>query len=130
MSAEDAPRYRCFVNQCPMTGAIFLNGPDAPGICGHHFGTAGHDIVRVTQALLDWECITYEINLCRVALLKVDLDREAVAKSWTRLQPALARGGWGNELAPFSENYPQWGRKLERFLEARVKEAIQGVARA
>jgi len=127
---DDARQYRCFVNQCPMTGGIFLSGSQGPGICGHHYGTTGHDIVRVTQTLLDWECVTYEINLCRSALLKVDVDREAVAKSWTRLQPALSRGGWGDELAPSGESYPQWGQKLERFLEARVKETTRGVAQA
>lgn len=123
--SDDTSRYRCLANLCPMFGGIFLAGPQAPGICSYHFGVVGHDMVRVTQALLDWECVTFEINRWRCALLHVDVDKAALSKAWTRMQPAVT-GGWESELAPApGESYVGWGARLERFMEARIKEILQ-----
>lgn len=125
MNDTSSPQYRCLVNLCPMTGGIFLNGPQAPGICAFHHGGAGSDMPRVTQILLDWECVTYEVNLWRCSVMQVELDKQALAKAWTRLQPALGEA-WSAELAPAAGvGYVQWGHKLERFLLARVKEALR-----
>ncbi|QRF60226.1 hypothetical protein [Variovorax paradoxus] len=121
----DGRQYRCLVNFCPMTGGIFLAGPHAPGICCYHYGMTGREVERVTQILLDWECVTYEINACRTAHLKVEIDKAALAKAWTRLQPALG-GQYAAELAPPVDcSYGQWGHRLVKFVEARVREAIQ-----
>ena len=125
MTTEADGLYRCLVSFCPMTGGIFLAGPHAPGICAYHYGTTGREVERVTQVLLDWECVTYEINACRSAHRNVYIDKAALAKAWIRLQPALG-AGWAVELAPPALcNYGQWGRRLEKFLEARVREVIQ-----
>lgn len=125
MTLEAEGQYRCLVSFCPMTGAIFLAGPHAPGICGFHFGTVGHELPRVTQILLDWECVTYEINACRRAHREVVIDKHALAKAWTRLQPALGET-WEAELAPAAgSSYAQWGLQLNKFLDARVREATQ-----
>lgn len=125
MTTEADGLYRCLVSFCPMTGAIFLAGPNAPGICSHHFGATGHDIPRITQILVDWECLTYEINACRRAHREVVLDKAALAKAWTRLQPALG-ADWVAELTPPPGcSYRHWGQRLEKFMDARVKEATQ-----
>lgn len=125
MKTETDGQYRCKVSFCPMTGGIFLAGPHAPGVCAYHYGTTGREEEQVTQILLDWECVTYEINACRSAHLKVDLDKDALPKAWTRLQPALG-AGWAAELAPPAAcSYAAWGHRLEKFLEARVREATR-----
>lgn len=125
MTTETEGLYRCLVSFCPMTGGIFLAGPHAPGICGYHYGTSGHELPRVTQILLDWECVTYEVNACRRAHREVNVDKAALAKAWTRLQPALGET-WSAALAPAAgSSYAHWGHQLQKFLEARVREAIQ-----
>lgn len=125
MTAEAEGLYRCLVSFCPMTGGIFLAGPHAPGICAYHYGTTGREGELVTQILLDWECVTYEINACRSAHRKVDIDKAALAKAWTRLQPALGADWLADLTPPPGCSYRQWGHQLEKFLEARVKDATR-----
>lgn len=123
--SDDVPRYRCAVDACPMFGGIFLAGAHSAGVCAWHFGATGHDVERITQALADWDCVTYEINRWRTALLHVELDPDALAKAWTRLQPALAMS-IAEGLAPTEgQSYAQWGHTLQRFLLGVVKDIVR-----
>lgn len=130
---EDTPkrlRYPCFATGCPMPGTIFTGTTDSPGTCAWHYGVLPTDIPKVTQRLLDWECVSLEINAARRVLTgdkacDPKAQDDAMAEGWARLQPAMAAGGWSNELAPRDgERLGQWSRRLEAFLGARVVEVL------
>lgn len=121
---NDAPTFRCMANDCPLFGGIFLSGPAAPGVCALHFGAIGHDIVRITQMLQDWRPVVVELNTWRRGQLQIDPGK-SLTEAWGRLKPQLA-DFLHDELAPLpGSSYAQWGHRLQRFLEARAKQATR-----
>lgn len=122
---NDAPTFRCMANDCPLFGGIFLNGPAAPGVCALHFGAIGHDIVKITVMLQDWHPVVRELNGWRRAQLHIAPDKAALSQAWARLAPQIATSMHA-ELAPEpGSSYAQWGHRLQRFLEARAKQATR-----
>lgn len=137
-------RYPCFAAGCPMPGTIFLGAvqgekPEGSGCCAWHFGVQANDIPKVTQRLVDWQCVSIEVNAARRFLTGEQASNpkaidEAFAAAWSRLQP-LARS-WESELQPggartskgeplsHQESYGDWAKRLERFLGARVGEVL------
>lgn len=140
-------RYPCFADGCPMPGTIWpgagIGGTgDQPGTCAWHYGVQPQDIPKVTRALRDWACVTYEVNEARRACTG-DLAsnpaalKAAFATAWERLQP-LVVGQWEDELSPgnihtskgldcgprLPESYADWARRLERFVGARIAEVL------
>ena len=140
-----ARRYPCFANGCPMPGTIWPGAVqggtgDEPGTCAWHYGVQTHDIPKVTRVLLDWQCVSFEVNEARRAHTSSELAcnpkalADAFAAAWERLQPQV--GEWAEELRPGTarnsrgdrlghrEDYASWARRLERFLGARVVEVL------
>lgn len=137
-TAADAPqdttvkrmRYPCAAHQCPMAGVVFL-GND--GVCGYHAREPGNDWPTITQALLDWRCVTVAINACRRVLADPltcadgKAHRETLAREWEAMIPAVQGSGWKNRLEPQARtNLAGWVWLLECFLLARVKERQSG----
>lgn len=143
LSVPDKPavkRYPCFADQCPMPGSIFASGTDKAGACAWHYGVLPNDIPKVTRVLLDWQCVSSEVNAARrlltgPAAADAKAQDEAFASAWNRLQgfidttwqaelkPGNARTSKGEEH-PFREGYGDWAKRLERFLGARVVEVL------
>lgn len=123
-------RYPCFADGCPMPGTTFMSGTDKPGTCPWHYGVQPSDIPRVTQRLIDWQCVVAEVNAARRVLTgeaasDPRAQDQAQAQAWQRLAPALEMSGWADELKPGqSEHYAEWGRRLECFVGARVVEVL------
>lgn len=144
------PRFPCFANGCPMPGTIFegvIQGhkhtgefaTTEPGTCAWHFGVVPGDIPKVTRALLDWQCVSAEINRARrnltgdLARDPAGLQREFDA-AWQRMRDQV--GPWEAELQPGTirtskgvdtghrQSYADWAKHLERFLGARVVEVL------
>lgn len=138
-AADDAPapveetkaRFACAANDCAMPGTIFPASA-REGVCGWHYGVQGSQWPRVTQVLRDWECVAFEINDGRRALIGPGAadpkfqDRrfyEAVA----RLRPAVNAGGWGSTFeAQAGEHYENWVKRLEKFLADQVHRGLGG----
>lgn len=127
-------RYACSAHQCPMPGTIFSGG--SGGMCAYHIGTHGTDWPRITRVLLDWQCVTLEINAIRRAHCDMELSghpdelAKRFADAWARMQPLVA-GAWEEELKPGNlksghpETYRDWGMRLERFIGQRVVEVLR-----
>lgn len=138
---DDTPkrvRYACFAEHCPMPGTLF---PDhgKNGVCAWHYGIVPSDIPKVTRVLLDWQCVSDEVNAARVVLCgdqaaDPKAQADALAAAWSRLKPLVA--GWDDQLQPgtihtakgadtgFRQGYGDWAKHLERFLGARVVEVL------
>jgi hypothetical protein len=138
-------RYPCFAGGCPMPGTIFTGGTDQPGTCAWHYGVLSADIPKVTKALQDWGCVSYEIREARRALTgEVATDpaalQQAFDTAWERLRASIDEG-WVDQLKPGTittrnrftreaydtkqpEGYGDWAKRLERFLGARVVEVL------
>jgi len=126
-------RYPCMARQCMMPGSIFPAGAKE-GVCAWHYGTNASDWPRITQILLDWGCVAYEINEARRVF--TDPETRCAPKvldqlyktAWERLQPLVP--GWEDALAPgktkagFAESYGDWARRLEKFLGTQVHASI------
>jgi len=130
--------YPCFADQCPMPGTIFTG---STGCCAWHYGAHVHTIARITQVILDWDCVASEINAARAALngpMATDAKamRDAFRAAWSRLKPLA--GAWADQLRPGPlrtaggldrdlgmESYGHWVMRMERFLMQRVREAVQ-----
>lgn len=137
-------RYPCFAAGCPMPGTIFLGAvqgekAEGSGCCNWHFGVQPNDIPKVTQRLVDWQCVSAEVNAARRFLTGEQASSpkavdEAFRAAWARLQP-VARS-WESELQPgrartskeaivwHDESYGDWARRLERFLGSRIAEVL------
>lgn len=111
--------YRCAANSCPMFGALARSG-SADFFCCYHHGAEARDWPRITQVLIDWDCVAVEANRARCAMLQVTTPPKALDEAWARLRQ-LIQGGWTKDLEPRGESYRDWGRRLEKFLLARVK---------
>jgi hypothetical protein len=136
-------RYPCFADQCPMPGTIFggtTGTKDEAGTCGWHYGILPSDIPKVTRVLLDWRCVSFEINEARRVLTGEKAAdpkglQTAFENAWERLKPACgstweaelrpgpARTSRG-EIRPFAEDYSAWAKRLERFIGSRVAEVL------
>lgn len=138
--APDAPaqdttvrrmRYPCAAHQCPMPGALYLGG-NSDGLCGWHAREPSGDWAKITQALRDWECVTLTVNAIRRAMTDPatcadpKAQRETMERLWAQMRPAVL-GGWTRRTEPQRlEHLGDWGRRLEAFLGARVKERQRG----
>lgn len=125
-------RYPCRADQCPMAGTVD-HTPSHPGICGYHYRETPSDWPRITQALLDWECVTRAINRARRVVTDPVLccdgkaHAEALRDEWERLLPAVKGSGWHRRVEPQKgEHIGDWGRRLEVFMGARIKSALTG----
>jgi len=148
---SDAPkiwRAPCFATGCPMPGSIFPGAGqggtgDQTGTCAWHYGVKPHDIPRVTQVLVDWQCVSHEVTEARRAICG-DLATNPTAlkaafdTAWERLEPQV--GEWAEQLRPSTikwtrnrpqpvdsgipESYADWAKRLNEFLGARVQEVL------
>ena len=136
LSAQDGPRrlrYPCAAHGCRLPGALFIGGD---GVCGWHAREAPNDWPKITRTLADWECAMQAINAARQCMTDADtcaspkLQDERMAAAWARMLPAVLGSGWHRRVEPKpGERFGDWGRRLEVFLGARVKEALgQGLA--
>lgn len=126
-------RYPCFADGCPMPGTIFTtrleDGDTGAGTCAWHYGVMPSDIPRVTRVLLDWQCVSYEVNEARRVLtgeLAIDVKAigEAFDGAWARLVPLVS--GWEDQLRPqHGESYGWWANRLQRFLGAKVANSLR-----
>lgn len=133
--SSGAPRrktYACRAHQCPFPGTIFVGGGEE-GICAYHFGVVGNDFVRVTQILANWDPIVQECVAARRFSNDAEKcgdiagERQEMAAAWARLVPWLLGSGWKNRVAPIEkETYVEWGKRLEKFVHARVKSDLAG----
>jgi hypothetical protein len=124
--------YRCVANNCPMPGSISGIG-EGGGVCAWHYGANASDWPRITQKLLDWGCVTFEVNECRrihtesESAYNARAIADAFAAACQRLQPQ-AGAWWDDTLKPgllksgFPESYRDWGNRLERFVGGQVQE--------
>ncbi len=137
---DDKParmRYPCAANQCPMPGTIFP-GNTRSWVCVYHCNAHSGDWPRITQILLDWQCVTSEINAARRALTgesardPVAIDA-AFAAGWQRLEPLA--GDWAEQLRPGNirvrgvesrhrESYGDWANRLTEFIGGRVLDGL------
>lgn len=130
-AAPQRKRYRCWAEQCPMPGTIFLGSLGSDGVCAWHYGSSGDEVKKITQAILDWDCVQLEINRGRRVLIAPDTlagpakqDAE-FREAWARMLPAVMGSGWKPRLEPRpGEKLGEWVRRLERFLANRVKERL------
>jgi hypothetical protein len=139
-----AQRYPCSAHQCPMPGTLFTGG--TKGMCAWHYGSNASDWPRITGKLLDWACVTYEVNEARRALTGEAAANPAALASlfsaaWERLQPLVP--GWEEQLRPgnirwrdatqptgyrdtgFRETYADWAKRLEAFVGGQVLGSVQ-----
>ena len=127
-------RYGCAANGCPMPGTI-SGGGHGSSSCSWHYGTSGHDWPRITQVLLDWQCVSDEINTCRRAHTDPEtcgnpkvLD-DMFDAAWRRMGPLV--GAWEKDLRPQAgrggqmDSYVAWSLRLERFIGGRVVDVIR-----
>lgn len=144
----DQPRrrsYPCQAHSCPMPGTIFpgaVGGEKAEGsgICAWHYGVVATDWPRISRVLLDWACVSYEVNEARRVLTGENACNpgaieQAFAQAWERMQP-LVVGEWEDQLRPgqmrtrkgeplpYREGYGDWAKRLQEFLGARVREVL------
>lgn len=124
-----AKRFACAAHECPMTGAIF-GGNSHAGTCGYHYAANPIDWPRITQRLVEWQCVTDEINRCRAAHINPETaTKPAVlealfATAWARLAPLVP--GWERDLQPqkgkggYADSYRSWGQRLEEFIGGQV----------
>lgn len=126
-------RFPCAAHQCPMVGAIFVGGPDAPGQCMFHAREPANDWPKITQALKDWECVTTAILRARRVLASQDassdgaLHQRTLKAEWEAMLPAVLGSGWKTRVEPrLLETLGEWTRRLEGFLHARVRERQKG----
>lgn len=137
-------RYPCFAVGCPMPGTLWPGATqggtgDTPGTCAWHYGVQPQDIPRVTKALQEWACVSFEVNEARRVLTgETATDPKAIgaafAAAWERMRPLVP--GWEEQLKPgnirtskgeerpFHEGYGDWAKRLERFVGARVGEVL------
>ena len=118
-------RYQCAAHNCPMVGSIFPGGGQS-GVCGYHYDTQAHEWRRTTQILIDWACVTDEINAARRAQINPKTSLNAVAmqneftRAWRTLEPLA--NNWTEQLRPLPNmTYAQWGRHLEKFMNEILK---------
>lgn len=123
-------RYPCAAQQCPMPGTLYPSG-SRDGLCAWHYGTLASDWPRISQVLVDWGCVSYEVDECRrvhtasESAADPKAQETLFANAVERLRPLVAASGWGPELEPKAdERYANWGRRLEEFLGARVVERL------
>lgn len=130
-------RFECAAHSCPMPGSVFLGGP---GVCGWHARENPDDWPKITQAILDWRCVSRVINRARQVLTAPETCSSAKAQDdamqalWTQLRADLnGSGGWESRLEPrmgpgryTGEGLSNWSRRLDQFLGARVRERIFG----
>lgn len=128
-------RYRCAAHQCPMPGTIFLGGHNTPGACAWHAREPANDWPTITQAILDWECISRAILRARRVLTDPltctdgKTQRETLEAEWRVIVPAVQGSGWKTRIEPKpGENLSVWARRMDVFLGARVKERQTGRA--
>lgn len=139
--AEDAPaaaseaptrhmRYPCAAHQCPMPGTIFPGG-GRDGACAWHAMESPRHWPRITQAIVDWQCVQQAISrMQRVAIdpeicADVKAQEDAMAAEWLALFAAVQGAGWEPRLRPLKGETPScWAYRLRLFLVARVKEYI------
>lgn len=138
---DSKPRLRdpCFASGCPMPGSIFTAGTDKAGSCAWHYGVVPTDIPKVTQVLVDWQCVSSEIREARRCLTgELATDPAALQRAfdiaWERLEPLAPT--WVDQLKPGTiktskgvdtghrQGYGDWAKHLERFLGARVVEVL------
>jgi hypothetical protein len=131
---NDRPRIRnrCFADGCPMPGTMWTtqlsDGNNPPGSCAWHYGVVPSDIPKVTRVLLDWQCVSYEVNEARRALTgQAAADPAALDALYgmavERLKAATRDGGWGDTFGR-SGDYSDWMRGLQAFLGAKVLEVL------
>lgn len=125
--------YPCLAHGCPMPGAIFLNGPEAPGICAWHYGASSSEMPQITQVLRNWECVSSEINAYRALsndptrAMDVKAIAEAKTAAWGRMIFAIDGSGWVDELRPPpSESYADWTARLVEFMAWRINADVRG----
>lgn len=135
--AADAPadpklqrrRYPCFADGCPMPGTMWATpSTSKPGACVYHYAAVEGDIPRITHQLQAWDCVAREIDRARAVLTGATANdaraqNAEFALAWGRLQPMLD-AGWEKDLRPDGMEYGAWAKHLERFLGARIVEAL------
>lgn len=125
--------FKCFADSCPMPGSIFANSEEF-GSCGWHYGVQADKIPAVTQALRDWECISIPVNSLRRLLTNPNTCANVPEhnKAMRMYADEIHRATDGIEdldertRPAEGELIGQWLHRLERFLGARVKEALTG----
>lgn len=139
-----ARRYPCAAHQCPMPGTLFPGG--GKGVCAWHYGANSSDWPRITGKLLEWACVTYEVNEARRVLTGDNAANPVVlealfAAAWERLQPLVS--GWEDQLKPgnirwrdatqpagyrdsgMRESYSDWAKRLNEFVGAQVLGSVR-----
>lgn len=119
--------YACRAARCPMPGTIFDGGER--GVCAWHFGAEnGKAFVHVTQVLADWKPVVDAIKHARrigndpATAADPGAQDRALTSIWSELVPFVTGSGWKPRIAPHEgEHLGEWGKRLERFLVARVK---------
>ena len=131
--ANQPKRYACAAHQCPMAGT--LSGEGGHGVCAYHCATNPKDWGHISRTLIDWQCVTDEINACRRTHTNPEtatdpgLIARLYAQAWVRLEPLI--GTWEKDIRPqpdksgSTEGYQAWGLRLECFLGGRVVEALR-----
>lgn len=133
-------RNRCFAERCPMPGSLTLSG-SGNATCAWHYGVLSTDIPKVTQVLLDWDCVSFEIREARRVLTGELASNPGALKrlfeaAWERLRPLVHE--YAEELKPgnirtskgvdrgqlFPEAYGDWAKRLERFIGGKVVEVL------
>lgn len=124
--------YPCRANGCPMPGTIFSGATDGEGICAWHY--SAEDLPKVTRVLNDWECLTIAINRGRAFICNPDVaanvkrQREMLLALWSDVSSSVTGSGWKIRTEPFrGEILGDWVRRMEQFLNNRVKEVVNGI---
>jgi hypothetical protein len=119
-------RYPCRSEGCPMPGTV-------DGECGYHYRENPSQWGQITRVLVDWECVTQAVRTARRVMTAPDTcvdpkaQELALIDAWKRLLPAVVHSGWRQRLEPQPrENLGDWGRRIEVFLGARIKECLLG----
>lgn len=127
--ARERRRYPCLAHGCPMAGAIFLNGHDAPGICALHYGCNASDMPKITEVLRNWGCVTFAHGQVQQFLNDPDkctdigAERVLLAAQWGELQRAAPE--WP-QLKPYVNALADWRRQLLAFLVWRIDCEVGG----
>jgi len=124
-------RYPCAAHQCPMPGTIFLGG-SREGACAWHALENPRHWPRITQAILDWQCVQQAINRMQRAIVAPETCADAAAQDaamdaeWRWLLPYV-RADWAPRLQPGTGESPtHWAYRMRMFLGARIKESVGG----